>query len=369
MGRKVRLQAGCTTFPKEKAFEGAKGIKEGTIEKLRVVAIEFRAAPVRGNHGSNDEGGVRVGNLSSTPIALGQCAWDVKRVLGEVPVEADGSAMFEVPARTPVYFQLIDTAGYVAQTMRSWSTLQPGETFSCIGCHENKNESVPVVRKSIAMSKGLQSLKPLHNKQGGFSFRNDIQPILNKHCISCHNNRHSKMLNNKKNSIADIIEKPDNEKAEKGGNAFSLLDKPVKAEAAGREWNDAYLNLLQATYDTLQSSRSRTFKGSFKSKLVNWPGMQSVPTLLPPYYRGAATSKLMKLLKKGHGNVKLSREEIELIACWIDLQVPYCGDYKEANIWTKEEMEYYDYYLNKRIKNDKEVAENIKELIEWKTEN
>jgi hypothetical protein len=345
--------------------EGSKGIEKGTIEKLRVVAIEFRAAPVRGNNGSNDEGGVRVGNLSSTPIALGQCAWDVKRVLGEVPVEADGSAMFEVPSQTPVYFQLIDTAGYVAQTMRSWSTLQPGETFSCIGCHENKNESVPVVRKSIAMSKGVQKLRPFYNMSGGFSFKKEIQPILNKHCVSCHNNRHSKFLNNKKNSIADLIGETDKYNKNKG-NAFSLLDEPVIAEGAGREWNDAYLNLLKATYDTKRGKRDRTFQGSFKSKLINWPGMQSVPTLLPPYFRGAATSKLMKILKKGHGKTNLSKEELELIACWIDLQVPYCGDYKEANIWTKKEMEYYDYYLNKRIKNEKEVAGNIKELMEAK---
>jgi len=350
--------------------EAAKGIKEGTIEKLRVVAIEFRAAPVRGNQGSNNEGGVRVANLSSTPIALGQCAWDVKRVLGEVPVEKDGSAMFEVPAQTPVYFQLIDSAGYVAQTMRSWSTLQPGETFSCVGCHENKNESVPLVRKSIAMAKGVRKLRPFHNHPGGFSFRREIQPILNKHCISCHNNRHSKMLNNRNNSIADLTGiKPDSEKIKGNCNAFSLLDEPVKAYAAGREWNDAYLNLLQATYDTLQNERNRTFKGRFRSELVNWPGMQSVPTLLPPYYRGSSTSKLMRLLKNGHGGVNLSREEIELIACWIDLQVPYCGDYKEANIWTKEETDYYDYYLQKRIKNEEEVAENIRQLLRWKMEN
>lgn len=344
--------------------EGAKGINKGTIKKLRVVSIEFRAAPIRGNHGSNDEGGVRVGNLSSTPIALGQGAWDVKKVLGEVAVEADGSAMFEVPARTPVYFQLIDTAGYVAQTMRSWSTLQPGETYSCIGCHEDKNESVPMANKSLAMAKGVQPLHPFYGMNEGFSFRKYIQPILDENCVSCHNNRHSKMLNEGTNSIAEIVNEDVKNNTDEN-SAFSLLDKPVNAHAAGREWNDAYLNLLQASYNTKQRGRDRTFQGSFKSELVNWPGMQSVPTLLPPYFRGSATSQLMKMLEKGHGKTKLSQKELNIIACWIDLQVPYCGDYKEANIWTAEEMEYYDYYLDKRIKNANEEAENIQELIKY----
>ena len=93
--------------------------------------------------------------------------------------------------------------------------------------------------------------------------------------------------------------------------------------------------------------------------------MQSVPTLLPPYFRGAATSNLMKMLKNGHGKTKLSQQELEIISCWIDLQVPYCGDYKEANIWTKEEMEYYDYYLDKRLKSANEDAENIQDLLEY----
>ncbi len=340
---------------------GATGIAKGTIEKLRVVEIEFRAAPIRGNHGSNNEGGVNVGNLASTPIALGQGAWDIKRVLGEVDVEADGSAMFEVPARTPVYFQMIDTAGYVAQTMRSWSTLQPGETFSCIGCHEDKNESVPMANKSQAMAKGVQSLQSFYGISGGFSFRKHVQPILTENCISCHTNRHSKMLNGGENSIVDLVGGGIDDK----GKAFSLLDKPVNSYAAGRQWNDAYLNLLQATYEPNTHEHHRTFKGSFKSESVNWPGMQSVPTLLPPYYRGAATSKLMRMLKEGHGKTKLSKKELDIISCWIDLQVPYCGDYKEANIWTEDEMDYYDYYLNKRQKNAKEEAENIEALLEY----
>jgi hypothetical protein len=56
----------------------------------------------------------------------------------------------------------------------------------------------------------------------------------------------------------------------------------------------------------------------------------------------------MILLEKGHEGVRLSREEVEKIACWIDLCVPYCGDYREANDWSQKDVEAYEYYLRKR---------------------
>ena len=27
------------------------------------------------------------------------------------------------------------------------------------------------------------------------------------------------------------------------------------------------------------------------------------------------------------------------LACWIDLLVPYCGDYREANAWSQEDLD------------------------------
>ena len=89
--------------------------------------------------GQNANVGPGGGGLSCTPPAVGQGTWGVKRVLGEVPVAADGSVAFEAPVRTPVYFQLLDAKGRMVQTMRSWTLLQPGETASCIGCHESAN--------------------------------------------------------------------------------------------------------------------------------------------------------------------------------------------------------------------------------------
>ena len=58
--------------------------------------------------------------------------WDIKRLLGTVPVEEDGSAMFKIPANTPISLQPLDSEGRAIQWMRSWLTGMPGETVSCI---------------------------------------------------------------------------------------------------------------------------------------------------------------------------------------------------------------------------------------------
>ncbi|HOD80879.1 MAG TPA: hypothetical protein PKG77_05625 [Phycisphaerae bacterium] len=160
---------------------GLAGVERGTVKSLRVIALDFRAAGV----GSNGNRGPAGGALVSTPVSI-QGTWDVKTVLGTAPVHPDGSAMFHVPAHTPVYFQLLDANNHAVQTMRSWAQLQPGETFSCAGCHEDKNSAPPAGRMTAAMKAGPQELTPWDDAPRGFSFHREIQPILDKHCIRCH---------------------------------------------------------------------------------------------------------------------------------------------------------------------------------------
>ncbi len=160
---------------------GLAGIERGTVKLLRVVALEFRAAGI----GSNGNNGPAGGALISTPVSI-QGTWDVKRVLGTTPVHDDGSACFTLPARTPVYFQALDAKGHAVQTMRSWMSLQPSESVSCVGCHENKNSAPPVARTSQALLGGPQPLTPPEWGTDGFGFIRHVQPILDKHCVKCH---------------------------------------------------------------------------------------------------------------------------------------------------------------------------------------
>ncbi len=165
---------------------GLTGVPRGTIKRLRVVALTHRAAGIRSNRNQGPAGAA----LICTPISIGNGAWDVKIVLGDAEVHADGSACFSVPARTPVYFQALDAKGHAVQTMRTWSTLQPGEYRACVGCHERKSTAPDSFgATTLAARAGPQPLTPFHGPPRGFSFVREVQPILDRHCTRCHNDR------------------------------------------------------------------------------------------------------------------------------------------------------------------------------------
>jgi hypothetical protein len=313
---------------------GLAGIERGTVKRLRVVAIEFRAAGI----GSNRNGGPAGGALISTPPSCNNGAWDVKRVLGTTPVHADGSACFRVPARTPVYFQALDARGHAVQTMRSWATLQPGERFACVGCHESKNTAPPARRPTRALAEGPRDLDPFYGPPRGFSFAKEIQPILDRHCTRCHMDRSAR---------PKFAGKP----ADPAGRekAFSLLDERTVDKRAKRRWSDAYRALTQ---------------GGKPNRVVNWLNAQTAPPVLPPYHGGAARSDLIAMLEAGHGGVDLRREEMDKIACWIDLLVPFCGDYTEAAAWSDKEQAKYAHFLEKRRRMEAEERRNVRAWIE-----
>ncbi len=339
---------------------GLQGIERGTIKKLRVVGLEFRAAGIGSNRNSGPAGNA----LVSTPVSVDNGAWDPKIMLGETRIHDDGSAYFEAPARTPLYFQAIDGKGQVVQSMRTWSTLMPGEHFSCVGCHEDKNSAPPTGGPSVtmAMRAGPQKLEPWYGPARGFSFPGEIQPILDRHCIRCHDQRGKVVEGGGRRPAGDddpaaaaFVSEGDGRASATGTapveKAFSLLGLPAKGMGKGerRQWSDAYVALTS------------------NKRMVNWLNVQSVPQLLSPYHAGSCKSGLLAMLREGHNEVKLTREELEKIACWIDLLVPYCGDYLEANDWNEEEYNKYMHFLQKREEMAEIEFRNIEAFIESRT--
>jgi len=63
------------------------------------------------------------------------------RVLGEVPVQADGSFLADVPADVPIGFESLDETGRVLRREAPMLWVRPAENRSCIGCHEPRNRS------------------------------------------------------------------------------------------------------------------------------------------------------------------------------------------------------------------------------------
>ena len=58
-------------------------------------------------------------------------------VLGEAPVETDGSFFATVPADMPIRFELLGAKGEVVRAQRSWIWARTGEDRGCLGCHES----------------------------------------------------------------------------------------------------------------------------------------------------------------------------------------------------------------------------------------
>lgn len=336
------------------AGTGLEGVRRGSIQALRVIALEYRAAGV----GENYSDGLAGGALVSTPISVGNGSWDVKAVLGSAKVYADGSAFFTVPARTPVYFQALDEKGHAAQTMRSWSTLQPGENQACVGCHESKNSAPPAApyAKTLALLAGPQTLEPFYGPPRGFSYAQEIQPIWDRHCVACHHDRNLPRPSRRPPSQPRAPEL-----AGGGSKAFSLLGDPVLDPVARRQWSESYLTLTGVYHQEIPDARNALL-GDCAGRLVNWISSQSVPSRLPPYSAGAARSGLLTLLESGHGGARLGREEFDKIACWIDLLVPYCGDYVEANAWSEADHGKYRHFLEKRRRMEALERENIASL-------
>lgn len=156
------------TFLLTDVYQGLKTIKRGDIQSIRIIAIPPKTHPT-----------MDYPSLGMTREETG------KTVLGTVPVEADGSAFFRVPAGVIVFFQAIDIQGIAVQTMRSATYVQPGQTLSCVGCHESRQLSPD--RKPV-MAARREPSRIFVGPVGSWPYRYDklVQPVLDRSCVSCH---------------------------------------------------------------------------------------------------------------------------------------------------------------------------------------
>ncbi len=171
--RRVKGMKTCTVHIADVyAGEGLKGVPRGTVKKLRVFEYHFCYH--------------KTGGHVSMGLDKVEAGWDVKRVLGTVDVEADGSCCFEMPANAPVSFQPLDERGAAVQLMRSWTVGMPGERVSCTGCHEDNRSSVPTVR-TIADRRPVQKIAPIDfDGPRPWGFAAEMWPHLEASCVSCH---------------------------------------------------------------------------------------------------------------------------------------------------------------------------------------
>jgi len=262
---------------------------EGTqIKELRIVQLLPKTTPYANVP--------RLGYGSQTGARL---------VLGTVPVEPDGSARFELPVDVPVYFQALDAEGIAVQTMRSATYVKPGETLTCLGCHEGRQygSASPTIFPS-AFRRDASIIEPDVEGSNPFSYPRMIQPILDKHCVSCHATESA------------------------AGNTFALgrTVKQGPRAGGGGEFFESYLNLEPHVYmlrfglvrpgDAADSwAPARTFPGEF----------------------GANKSPLWHMLKAGHHDVSLSPLEWRALALWMDNNADFYGAFELESLAAQRE--------------------------------
>ncbi len=281
------------TFTMNDVYYGAgmDGVKKetGVAKSLRVVALHYR---VQGSSGLGSVFGQGPSGIFTpavmVPISLYGGSWEAKEVLGEAKIYEDGSASFKVPARRPVYFQVLDSNGCCIATMRSWATLMPGETFACYGCHESKVEAPPTATTFLAGDpKELETPLGIENKP--FDYGEFVQPILDKHCSKeCHKANHT--------SGFDLS----------GGLASS---------SGGKQWTRSYVSLMSG------------IPRASSNKAINICTMFSPAEQQPPYSFGSTKSGMIQNILKKHKEVNVPAKELEILACWIDLAAPHAGKY------------------------------------------
>ncbi len=306
--RKVAERTDADVFIADVYYgQGLPGVPRGTVKQLRVFTYEFAYQ-----------------GMGAEPYSVGlDGPWDPKRVLGTVPVYEDGSASFRIPANTPVAFQALDSEGRAVQLMRSWTTAMPGEAVSCTGCHEEQNSVPPTMQTPIASRTPPVEITPYvgtPNGTRGFSFQHEIQPILESHCVACHDGTGSSRETAGETLLERLMKNAqtnrENQKTDVQKSFVSFLNGPVVP-----------------TFESASSyNTSSRFSPSYYNlrRYVRTPTKESQMAVLKPYEFSAESTFLVQILQAGHFGVQLAPEEWERLYTWIDLNAPYYGSWGES---------------------------------------
>ncbi len=269
-------------------YEGLPGVERGEVKYLRVLRQVERPWSVW----PYAQGDTFPGQMVA--ISWYSHIW-IAVLEGVVPVEEDGSAYFTAPADANLFFQALDGDFLEVQRMRTFINLRPGEQRSCIGCHEHRTQTppgnvraMPLALRSPPVSPGPQpgdiAPRPLH-------YETDVQPIFDKHCVSCHGNSD-----------------PEGE--------LVLSGEPTDL------FNRSYEEIMRkGLINTVREWSTPPGEGSW----LSW-SMEHTPPIAP-YSLGSHRSRLIEVLREGHHDVALSRAEFVKLATWVDTNGQYYGSY------------------------------------------
>jgi hypothetical protein len=241
---------------------------KGSIDRVRVIEAVPRAeetpADVSGSPGTNN-----------STLA--------RRLLGEAPVEPDGSFHIDVPADLPVQLQLLGNDGLALATC-DWIWVKNREYRGCIGCHEDP-ELTPENRFVQAVARPANQLTLPPERRRSVTFRQHVLPILRTRCSECHGDSGQ-------------------------GPAFGALADQDDA------WT-AYQTLLGRKSSETSESAAVVVPGSAKASRLIWQlfGRDTSQA-------GDEAADHLVLIAPGHVEL-LTDEERQVFVEWIDLGAPW----------------------------------------------
>jgi hypothetical protein len=238
------------------------------IHALRILQVLPCAVPSGGLR--PHETGKRIAEAADSVVP---CRW----VLGTVPVEADGSAHFTVPAYRELFFQALDERGMAITSMRSATHARHGERLVCQGCHEHKSQAIRTpAALPLALLREPSQPQPDADGSNPFSYPRLVQPVLDRNCVPCH------------------VENKDK-------RAPNLGVEPIA-------------NKFYASYNTLVNYGFTSYGDSYRTRSGEF---------------GARASKLVAMLEKGHHDIKLSDEDFRRLTLWLDCCSMFYGVFEK----------------------------------------
>jgi hypothetical protein len=275
----ISLKEKTGTMMLENVYVGRnmKGVKKGDIKKLLI--LEALPKPV------NFSGQMEPTSMGGT--------FTLNRVLGTVPVEADGSAHFELPALRSIFFVALDENDLSVKRMQSFTTVQPGERLGCVGCHEERVAAPPIVRRSmtLAIRRPASKITPVPgNLPSVYDFPRDIQPILDKHCVKCHDvKQHGTYTEGGKTKPCGPLA---------GGISLAGDRGPI--------YSHSYANLTILR----QFTDGRDDNGNSAPRTI-----------------GTGDSPLLAKISGKHHGVQVTARERDMVRLWIESSAVYAGTY------------------------------------------
>ncbi len=285
---KDRKPSADGTFYSADVYQGMPGVARGTAKYLRVFQLDHKTYSTWNK--SYRHSGPAVSIVQEE---------GVKRILSEVPIEADGSVHFKVPVGRSLFFQLLDERHRCLQTMRSFTGVMPGEQRGCVGCHE-LHSTTPPQKTGLAFRRPPTGLTPPPWGSASISFERFAQPVLDKHCGECHQGE------GEGREAVDLTLRP-------GVDVFK----------------EPYLTLVGAAgwYNPVKGTPGEGGYGIAGAIPVETMGGPEAYQTLPPMQFLSYGSKLVEMASSGeHYETKADQPSLRRLMAWVDACCPYMGE-------------------------------------------